>query len=227
MIFDTRMQNKIFVIIPSYNEAERIAAVLEKAKKYCDQIIVVDDGSEDHTFSVAKKSGAIVLRHKVNLGKGASLTTGCEAALIFGAKILVFMDADLQHNPADIPRLVAAVAKRGYDLVCGTRKMNQKMPLSMRLGNLIFSRAVRYLYNFKLSDTQCGFRALRTEKYSAIKWQAQGYGVETEMLLNAWQKKLRCASLPIQTIYYDQYKGTTIIDGFRILGKIIEKRIIS
>ncbi|MDP2918500.1 MAG: glycosyltransferase family 2 protein [bacterium] len=219
------MQNKIFLIIPAYNEAERIGAVLEKAKQYCKNIIVIDDGSCDQTFSAAAAGGVLVLQHKINLGKGASLATGCEAALILGAEILVFMDADLQHNPEDIPRLVAAIQNQGYDLVCGDRKMNKKMPLSMRLGNIIFSRAIRYFYNFKLSDTQCGFRALRAEKYPQIKWQAQGYGVETEMLINAWQKKLRCASLSIQTIYYDRYKGTTIIDGFKILAKIIEKRI--
>ena len=218
------MRNKTFLIIPAYNEAERIGAVLEKAKQYCKDIIVIDDGSSDQTFAIAKKSGAISLRHKINLGKGASLATGCEVALILGAEILVFMDADLQHNPEDIPRLVAAIQNQGYDLVCGGRKMNKKMPLSMRLGNFIFSRAIRYFYNFKLSDTQCGFRALRAKKYLQIKWQAQGYGVETEMLLNAWQKKLRCASLSVQTIYHDRYKGTTIIDGFKILAKIIEKK---
>jgi len=104
--------------------------------------------------------------------------------------------------------------------------MNKKMPLSMRLGNAVFSWAIRYFYGLNLADTQCGFRALRLATYRAIKWQAQGYGVETEMLLNAWQAKLRCAAIPVQTIYHDRYKGTTIVDGFKILAKIIEKKFV-
>lgn len=218
------MENKTFLVISAYNEAERIGAVLEQAKRYCPNIIVVDDGSSDDTLEVAKKQRVIVLRHKINLGKGAALTTGCEAALALGAEILVLMDADGQHEPQDIPRLITGI-KEGYDLAIGMRNLNRKMPLSMFLGNKIFSASIQYFYNFKLSDTQCGFRALCAEAYPKIRWKSQGYEVEVEMLLNALQKKLRCAAIPIRTIYHDRYKGTTVVHGFRILAKIIEKRI--
>lgn len=218
------MRDEIFVIIPAYNEAVRIGAVLEGAEKYCRNIIVVDDGSDDQTSEVAKRYKVIVLRHKVNLGKGAALKTGCEAALKLGAQILVFMDADGQHEPNTIPRFVKAILK-GYDLVIGMRRLNRRMPFSMLVGNKIFSKLIYYFYNFSLPDTQCGFRALRASVYSKIQWVAQGYEVETEMLLNALRAHLRCATIPIQAIYYDSYKGTTIVDGFRILAKIIERRM--
>ncbi|TSC51777.1 MAG: glycosyl transferase family 2 [Parcubacteria group bacterium LiPW_72] len=218
------MRDEIFIIIPAYNEAARIGAVLEGVKKYCRNIIVVDDGSDDQTSEVAKRYKVIALRHKVNLGKGAALKTGYEAALKLGAKILVFMDADGQHQAEDIPRLVQGI-KEGYDLVIGMRRLNQRMPLSMRVGNKIFSKLIHCFYNFNLPDTQCGFRAFRASVYPGIQWMAQGYEVETEMLLSALRGKLRCAAIPIQAIYYDSYKGTTVIDGFKILAKIIERRI--
>jgi len=218
------MQDKIFIIIPAYNEAQRIEGVLTEAKKYYPNIIVVDDGSQDDTFKVAKKSGVITLQHRVNLGKGAAMTTGVEAALRLRAGILVFMDADGQHRTEDIPRLVKAI-QNGYDFVVVIRNLNHKMPFSMLLGNKIFSGLIRYFYNFNLPDTQCGFRGLRAVVYPRIQWRSQGYEVETEMLLNALQLHLRCAAIPIQTIYYDRYKGTTIVDGFKILAKIIERRI--
>ncbi|MDD5626954.1 MAG: glycosyltransferase family 2 protein [Patescibacteria group bacterium] len=218
------MRDEIFVIIPAYNEAARIGAVLEGAEKYCRNIIVVDDGSDDETSEVAKRHKIIVLRHKVNLGKGAALKTGSKAALKLGAKILVFMDADGQHQAEDIPHFIQGI-KEGYDLVIGMRRFNRRMPFSMLVGNKIFSRLIYYLYNFNLPDTQCGFRALRASVYFKIQWMAQGYEVETEMLLSALRKKLRCAAIPIQAIYYDIYKGTTIVDGIKILMKILEQRI--
>lgn len=218
------MRDEIFVIIPAYNEAARIGAVLEGVKKYCRNIIVVDDGSDDETSEVAKRHKVIALRHRVNLGKGAALKTGAEAALKLGARILVFMDADGQHQAEDIPHFIQGI-KKGYDLVIGMRHLNRRMPFSMRVGNKIFSKLIYYFYNFNLPDTQCGFRALRALVYPKIQWMAQGYEVETEMLLSALRKKLRCAAIPIQAIYYDSYKGTTIIDGFKVLAKIIEKRI--
>lgn len=219
------MKNKTFIIIPAYNEEERLGGVLEKIKKHCSNIIVIDDGSSDNTFKIAKKHKTIALRHRVNLGKGAALKTGCEAALSLGAQTLVFMDADGQHQPKDIPRFLRGIEK-GYDLIFGLRRLSRAMPFSMLLGNKIFSTAISYFYNFQITDTQCGFRIFRSRVYPQIVWQAQGYDAETEIIAQALKNDLRCGAIFIDTVYHDRYKGTTVIDGIRVLSKIIGGRLV-
>ncbi len=221
------MGNKIFVVIPAFNEQRHIQSVVLETSQYCSEIIVVDDGSGDQTSQLARQGGARVLRHRVNLGKGSALKTGCAAALQLGAEIVVLMDADAQHQPRDIPQLVQGVQHGNYDIVFGMRRLNRAMPFSMLAGNKIFSLAIKYLYNFQLTDTQCGFRAFRVGVYPKILWEAQAYDVETEMILNALCHHLRCGGLYIDTIYHDKYKGTTVLDGLRVLGRIISKRFLS
>src|SRR3989338_1885753 len=98
--------NRIWAVIPAYNEETNIASIIKKTKNYTDEVVVVDDGSKDNTKEFAEKSGAIVLRHVVNLGKGAALKTGCDYAVIKNAKFIIALDADAQHNPDDIPRFI-------------------------------------------------------------------------------------------------------------------------
>ena len=100
------MKKKIFAIIPAYNEEKQINSVINKTKKYVDEVIVVDDGSKDSTGEIAKKSNAIVLRHLVNLGKGAALKTGCDYAVKNKAGIIIAVDADAQHDPKEIPNFL-------------------------------------------------------------------------------------------------------------------------
>src|SRR3989344_7801744 len=115
------MNQKIFIVIPAYNEAQRIGKVLEGAKSYASRTIIVDDGSRDATYSAIREnfSEVIALRHKINLGKGAALKTGCDAAIKLGADIIVVMDADGQHKPEDIPRFVDSLERRERDIVFG------------------------------------------------------------------------------------------------------------
>src|SRR3989344_9620007 len=108
---------KVVVIIPAHNEASRIKPVIRGVKKYFKEVIVVDDGSQDTTTSVAEETGAVVLRHITNLGKGAALKTGCDYALQKGAEKFVVMDADGQHNPKDILRFLKALESN--DIVFG------------------------------------------------------------------------------------------------------------
>src|SRR3989338_10186296 len=110
-----------FVIIPAYNEQELIGKVIKGAKEYSNNIIVVDDGSKDNTYENAKSSRVIVLKHTVNLGKGAALKTGCEYAFQNGADKVIVMDADTQHDPKEIPKFLEAMENN--DLVLGIRKV--------------------------------------------------------------------------------------------------------
>ncbi|MFC1687622.1 glycosyltransferase family 2 protein [Patescibacteria group bacterium] len=218
---------KIAVIIPAKNEKERIVQVLKKVKEQVPEsdIIVVDDGSDDQTVKTAGSvQGIIVLRHRINLGKGAALKTGCEAAIQRGAETIVLMDADGQHNPEDIPRFLESLSGE-HDIIIGSRKIGKDMPLAMRFGNKFLSLVTSLLFKSYVTDTQSGYRAFRASVYPKIKWDSTGYAVETEMIINAAKHHLRTKEIDIQTVYHDSYKGTTILDGIRIFINMILWRI--
>jgi len=212
------------VIIPAYNEESHVGGIVKKALEYTKTVIVVDDGSSDKTSSNAKNSGAIVVRHAVNLGKGASLKTGCELAFSLGAEKIVFMDADGQHNPKNIPKFIELLKE--YDIVIGYRSLNVKMPLIFRLGNWAISTATRFLYNLDLEDTQCGFRAFNKRVYKKLSWESLDYSVESEIIANIGKYNLKYAMTPIETIYKDSYKGTTIFDGIMILANMVKWKLM-
>jgi len=209
----------IWAVVPAYNEEGNIAKIIKKTRKYVDEVVVVDDGSKDKTQEAAEKANAIVLRHIVNLGKGAAMKTGCDFAVKNGAKFVVVLDADAQHDPKDIPRFAEKLKE--YDLVFGYRKASRNMPLVLRFGNRFISSIVRILYNIKLKDTQCGFRAFSKQAYEKIRWNASDYSMESEMISRAGKQNLKYVQIPIQTIYADKYKGTTVLDGIKIVLNMI------
>ncbi len=211
--------SNVWAIIPAHNEEENIGKVIRKTKKYVDKLVVVDDGSSDKTREIAKKEGAIVLRHIVNLGKGAALRTGCDFAAKSGAKYIVVLDADAQHNPDDIPRFAEKLEK--YDIVFGYRKTSKQMPSILRFGNWFISNTVNVLYSMKLNDTQSGFRAFTRNAYKKILWGASDYSMETEMISRVGKENLKYVQIPIETVYSDKYKGTTILDGIKIVLNMI------
>ncbi|MBI2658915.1 glycosyltransferase family 2 protein [Candidatus Woesearchaeota archaeon] len=205
----------VWAVIPARNEQKNIADVIKKTKRYVGNVVIVDDGSTDSTREFAEKSGAIVLGHIVNLGKGAALKTGCDYAFKNGAKYVIVLDADSQHKPEDIPRFIGKLQK--YDIVFSYRKASGKMPIVLRFGNWFISNVVKVLYGIGLNDTQCGFRAFSKEAYKKIRWNASDYSMESEMISRAGKQSLKYVQIPIQTIYSDKYKGTTILDGMRIV----------
>ena len=108
---------KIFIIIAAYNEQKNLGAVIDETKKFCKNIIVVDDGSKDKTYEIAKNKGIIALKHIINLGKGAAVKTGADYALKHGAEAIILVDADGQHEPKEIPRFLNSL--KGKDIVFG------------------------------------------------------------------------------------------------------------
>jgi len=213
------MKNDFFVIIPAHNEQKHIPSVIKGVKKYSDNIIVVDDGSTDKTSDVAKKEGVSVLSHVVNLGKGAALKTGCEYALRKRAKRLIFIDADGQHQPQDIPRFLNALKEA--DIVFGSRALNKRMPFLLKFGNWFINQTNNLLFGVNLRDTQSGYRAMTSEAYDKIKWKSTSYSVESEMVANTGKKRLKYKEIPIRTIYSDKYKGTTVVDGVKIVLNMV------
>ncbi|MAF99518.1 MAG: hypothetical protein CMH61_02800 [Nanoarchaeota archaeon] len=204
----------LFAIIPCYNEEKTIADVIDITQKHVDHVVVVDDGSADNTEAIAQLTGVTVLRHDVNLGKGAALKTGCDYAYMHHASKMVVLDGDGQHDANEIPRFVEALKKN--DIVFGSRTFSKEMPSVLKKGNEGLNLIVQLLYGVKLKDTQSGFRAFTVESYKKIRWTATDYSMESEMIANVGKNKLRYKELEIKTKYLDRYKGTTVVDGLKI-----------
>jgi len=213
----------IIAVIPAYNEEKHIGDVIKKTKKFVDRVIVVDDCSSDKTFEIAKVSADIVIKNPINMGKGFSLRTGIEEAMKEKAKIIVMLDADGQHDPSEIPKLVAVLKER--EMVVGKREFGSKMPIGSRVANIFFSSLFRILFNFDAGDILSGFRAIRAGSYRKIMWKSNRYAVETEMLAKAAKNKLSYAAVPIKTIYHEVYKGTSVIDAIKIFFYLLWFRI--
>ncbi len=211
-----------YVIIPGHNEEKNIGQVIEKAKKLAaaSRIVVVDDGSHDGTAAEAKKHGVIVIRHIINLGKGAALRTGSQYSLSKGAEALVFMDSDGQHDPEDIPRLLGALKDSSIVFTFRERK-SENMPLVKKFGNTFIDMVMQLLFHINVKDSQCGYKAMRKEAYEKLQLMSNDYSIESEIAAKTGKYRLKFAQLPIKTIYADRYKGTTVFDGVKIVLKML------
>ena len=207
-------RKNIIAVIPAHNEENHIFKVVKETKKHVDTVIVVDDASTDRTSELAKQAGAISLRHIVNLQKGAALKTGCEAAILLGADVIVMVDGDGQHNPKEIPLLVNKLNK--VDFVFGSRNFDKNMPFVSRIGNKFLSALANFLYGRKITDSQTGYRAFNTRVYKKVVWNSRDYAVESEVIKNVGKNNISYDEVKVSTIYNDKYKGTTPLDGIKI-----------
>lgn len=215
----------IFIVIPAFNEAKRIENVLENLRSFNLPIIVVDDGSIDSTYKVAKRYDVTVLRHKINLGKGAALKTGCEAGFLMGAEAIIMMDSDGQHKVSDIPKFINILRDGKYDIIFGSRNLRLGAPLIRFIGNKMASILVNILFGIYVSDLICGYRAFTKESFMKLDLESTGYGIETEMVIKTGLQKLKYCEIDVETIYYDKFKGVTILDALSILGSVLRWRI--
>lgn len=217
------MKEKIWIILAAYNEEKHIGKVIDKTKKFCPNIIVVDDGSRDKTYDIARRKKVVVLRHVVNLGKGSASKTGCDFALKKGAETIILMDADGQHEPEEIPFFLKKLKNK--DIVFGYRKFTKTMPIVFRFGNNVINTATRILYGIKLKDTQCGYRAMTANAYKKVRWNSTDYAMESEMIANAGKHRLKYGEAQVETIYSEKYKGTTVVDGIKIVLNMLLWRL--
>ncbi len=194
---------KICCIIPAYQESQAIAQVVQTTRKYIDCVFVVDDGSTDGTGDIAERSGAVVLRHPRNLGKGAALRTGFQKALQADCGIIITLDGDGQHDPNLIPRFLTKIKTDKADVVVGSRytTLAETMPLFRKLSNLMTSILLRLLFRIPITDSQSGYRAFRKRLIERITIRDNGFAAETEILIDAKRAGGTFAELSISTIY--------------------------
>ena len=195
---------RILAVIPVYNEAKHIGDVVQKTLGHVDRVIVVDDGSRDGTEKIATQAGARVIRHPLNLGKGAACRTGFQAAVQENFDGIVMLDGDGQHDPDDIPKLIAE-GTRTRGLVVGNRMKNtEDMPRSRYLTNRVLSFLVSCLAGQPIMDSQSGFRFLHRSLLEAVDYENNRYDAESEILVRASRKGFVITEVPIQTIYRDE-----------------------
>ncbi len=198
------MNGEILVILPAYNEELSIGNMVLRARQHADHIIVVDDGSTDHTSEVAKLAGAEIIRHTFNKGKGAALKTGFEEASRIGAKVIVTMDADGQHDPEEISKLIGPIIAGQADVVNGSRYLNGNggnTPFYRRIGQNVLDKATNLNSGLNITDTQSGFRAFAKHALPTFKFKQSGFGIESEMLMEAANAGLKIKELGIEVRY--------------------------
>lgn len=218
---------KTIAIIPALNEFTLLNGVVEKTLRYVDQVVVIDDGSNERLQDHLKPNERLkVLRHIINLGKGAALKTGVLWARREGHELAVFLDADGQHDPHEIPALLEPIIRGQADIVFGVRKFHGRMPFMARFGNIALTKILQFMFRVSVDDTQSGYRAIRLASFDKIAWKSPRYSVETEMIVNAGKHNVPYRQVPITTIYHDKYKGTTIVDGVRIMINMITWRFL-
>ncbi len=222
------MNNSIWIILPAYNESPILQSVIGEiqAAGY-HNIIVVDDGSQDDTFTTAKNiPGVVALRHKINRGKGAATKTGIEAAKRLGADIIITMDSDGQHNPADVGPLIQPLEQGTCDVTLGTRLTNPKgMPWYKIIANHIGNALTWYIYGLWVSDSQSGFRAYSRKASELIDTKTDRYEYDSEVIREIYLHKLRYTEVPIEVRYTEYSMGKIqkqgFINGLKTLYKII------
>jgi glycosyltransferase involved in cell wall biosynthesis len=192
-------------LVPAFNEARTIAAVVEGVRAAVDRVIVVDDGSTDGTGDRARAAGADVVVHAANLGKGHAVRTGLARVFDGAFTHVLLLDADLQHLPQEAPSLLAAAEASGAEVVIGERRFERaRMPASRYHANRIGSRVLSWFVGTPVRDTQCGFRVFRVDAVRPLRLRASGYEIETEMLVKVRRRGGRVAAVPITAVYNGQ-----------------------
>lgn len=225
---------KLVVIIPAFNEEEKVEAAIEalvaKKASYAQedinfQIYVINDGSKDKTQELAEKAGADrIVVHQVNRGLGAAVRSGLAAAKADGADIVVKFDADLQHNPDDIRRMVDPILKDEADVVYGHRfnNISYKMPFVRRTGNIVFSGLMRWLTKWPVYDSQPGILAV-DKAYLDVFYLPGDYNYTQQILLDSYHRGMRFA--PVDVDFRKRETGKSFISykyPFKVLPQILQ-----
>ena len=215
---------KVAAVIPAYNEATRVGAVVRGAKQYVDEVFVIVDGSTDNTAEVARVEGARVIVHPENCGAGAATMTGLTAVRRLGFDTAVTLDADGQHATADIPRLLEMLQTQYADLVIANRfGRRNNIPLVRRFANFIGNGVTFLVTGIWLPDTQCGFKVFGPTALREIQLKMSGFEFCTEIIREASKHRWKVISVPSKVVYseYTLAKGQSFASGLQTAAKIL------
>jgi len=193
----------IVAAIPALNEETAIGSVVLRARQYADTVLVIDDGSSDATSSIARLAGALVIRHETTMGKGKGIRDAFLKAREMQADILVCLDGDGQHNPDEIPRLLAPISSNEADMVIGSRflEIRSDIPTYRRAGQKVLTSLTNTVAATKVTDSQSGFRAFSKKAIDSITLDEDGIGIESAMQRAADDLHLRICEVPVSCRY--------------------------
>jgi len=190
--------SELCVLIPAYNAEATLRGVIEGVKRSRFDIVVVDDGSTDSTPRIVREMGVTLLRHPENRGKGRALRTGFNHVIEHGYEAVITIDADGQHDPADIPRFVELYRQGRPDMIIGSRAAQfNEMPWLRRFWNQLGAKAVSRLTKTPVSDSQSGYRLVRTDVIGDVQLTTSTYEMEMELLIKACKKGYRVITMDI------------------------------
>jgi glycosyltransferase involved in cell wall biosynthesis len=224
-------KTKPFVVvgIPAFNEENSIAQVVLVAQKFAHAVVVCDDGSSDMTGEIAKRLGADVVKHEQNLGYGATIKSLFSRARELDADVLVTLDGDGQHNPAEIPSIVEPIVQGTADMVIGSRFVDVRgvaeMPLYRRFGAKLITKLVNGSSKKSVKDAQSGFRAYNRRALDSLSVFETGMGASVEILLEARKNNLKVCEVPSSCKYNNGEVATStenpVAHGLGVVMSII------
>lgn len=219
-------RGRFCAVIPAFFEEPTIRPIVECVRALGLDVVVVDDGSGDATAAQAEAAGAAVVRHPENRGKGVALKTGFEWARRHGYEAAVTLDADGQHDPAEIPRFIDSYLRTGIPVLIGNRMWNPRgMPPVRYWTNRIMSALLNRQMGQYVPDTQCGFRLIRCDLVPFVSARAERFAAESEILLRMAERGIRIGSVRIATIYGEEKSAIRpMADTVRFLRMILAYR---
>lgn len=212
--------------IPAFNVANQISDVIKKSQKFVDIVIICDDGSSDTTSTNAELSGALVIKHEKNRGKGAALKTLFQKAKELEADIIITIDGDGQFLPEEITKLSEPIKTNQFDVVIGNRFLDKhEMPAYRKIGNKMLDKFTKLAADLPFEDTQSGFRAYSKNAIEKISFSTNGFGVDSEILVDAVNKGLKVTEQYVTVIYDTGEKTSTknpVSHSMGVIASIIE-----
>lgn len=209
---------RTYGLIPAYNEEGNIAEVVRRIRKVGIKPIVIDDASRDGTYAAAKRTGAIVLRHRKNGGKAEAIRTGLKFLRRRKFDYVVLIDADLQYLPEEAPRLIAPLKAGRADFVAGFRDFGNVPFVRHRMGNFVWKTSFNLLFGTRFKDTNCGFVAMNRRAADAILKRIHGgYILENSMFIQIINSKLRAHQVPVTVKYH---RSSAVGRGIRVVAGV-------
>jgi len=215
----------LFAVLPAFNEELVIGSVVLRTRPYVEKVIVIDDGSSDHTAEVAKLAGAEVIKLDYNTGKAYALLLGLRHARDAGCNVVVMLDSDGQHDPKDIQRIVGDIRAGKADLVIGSRflEKNRGIPVYRQLGQKTLDLFTNFGAKTKVTDSQSGFRAMSCKALDNLDFKSDGYNIESDMIAHFSSKGLKITEVPI-SVNYDvphKHKKHPVTHGIGVFTRLV------
>ena len=227
------MRNSVITIIPAYNEERTISKVINLSKKHCHRVLVIDDGSTDKTLEFVKQTSAEFISNSENKGNSYALLKGFEYAITNNYSIIVTIDADLAHNPNEIPKLLNKVEKSKCQLCIGNRfskSLINNIPSPKICSNLFASQLFNLIMKTNYKDVSCGFRAIKIKYIENVihNIKSNGFSLVYDMLVFAIMNKINVGIVPV-SVHYDASKliGTSRKELVDLLNSLIRMNQIT